>query len=123
MSNLRYLIQDLSIYVVDNWHDKSKITILKIGKRLLQLLQFLRLFSGISALLKAAASECVSYLSGRWVLLHRRIIKVEGELRVPQLFCVWIHVVYLRCAIAREVSVWWGDGAGLFPDINDRIND
>lgn len=56
MGNLRYFTQDLSVYAVDNWDDKSKIITLKTDKGLFQLLQaqelkFLKLFSGISFLL------------------------------------------------------------------------
>lgn len=56
MGNLRYFTQDLSVYAVDNWDDKSKIITLKNDKELFQLLQdeelkFLKLFSGIFFLL------------------------------------------------------------------------
>ena len=83
--------------MVDNWDDKSKITTLKIDKELFRLLQaqelkFLKLASGISALLQAAASDCVPSVSERRVLLHREIIKVGYKFKAIQLF-------YSKCCL------------------------
>lgn len=77
--------------MVDNWDDKSKITTRKIHRELFWLrqaqeLKFLKLVSGISALLQAAASDCVLSVSVRRVLLHREIIKVGYKFKVSQLF-------------------------------------